>query len=143
MVRSRGEDVHAEVIAESPCFLSARRLGGKVFVYRSILVKDGGRLYAPVQGVLDKLKARLVSRQVFEDANMMFRTAEALWYHAPDVSDDARVSVGEMAFFLGMSLEGAIDQLVRDSLLTVCEDGGYLPTNYAVMIGELLPLASE
>jgi hypothetical protein len=132
--------VQAEVIAESPCFLSARRLGGKVFVYRSILVRDEDRLYEPVHAVLVSIQAGLVDRQVFKDENMMFGSAEALWYHAPEVADKARVSVGEMAFFLGMSLEGCIDQLVRDSLLTVCEGGGYLPTNYAIQTGGLLPI---
>ncbi|AHI01352.1 hypothetical protein [Kutzneria albida] len=128
-----------EVIADVPAMLWARRVDGKVYVYRSVLVREDHALYAPVRDVLTKIEARLVHRQVDDDVNMMFHQAETLWYHAPDVSDDEVCSIAEMAWFLGISLEGCIDQLVRDSLLIAYDDGTYLPTNYAIQSGMLMP----
>ncbi|WP_346129214.1 hypothetical protein [Lentzea roselyniae] len=128
-----------ETIVDRSTFLWARRAGGKVFVYRSPLVRETDELYLPVQAAVAALDARLVHRQMRQDPNMMFGEAEICWYHAPGVADDENCSIADAAWFLGYTLEEYVDLLVRDSLLVACEDGTYLPTNYAVMTGQLTP----
>lgn len=80
VVERRRGMADAKVIADVERRISAWQVGDKIHVYRSVIVREDGPVYAPVRDFLAKVDTEVLIRIMVSDPMMKFGEAELTTY---------------------------------------------------------------